>query len=221
MSATEFFAIIAAYNSVYLIATILTIILGIVAVIFAIRKTAYSDQLISLTLAFLWLWVGIVFGFITFGAWTPIILGVPIPGFGYFFGLTFTIQGLLFLYFGVYRKSLSFQFQQNLHGFLGLILIIYAIVIYGLIGFVTGHPFPFYPLFGTSPCPVSIFTIGLFLWADERISPVVLIIPLVHGLIAIVPIIGFGIYADILLFLSGLITIFILYRHWKWEQTTE
>jgi hypothetical protein len=221
MSVTEFFMIIAVYNSVYLVAIILTIVLGIIAVIFAMKKTAYSDQIVSLILAFLWLWVGIVFGFISFGAWTPIMFGVPIPGFGYFFGLTFTIQGLFFLYFGVYRKSLSFRFQQNLLGYLGLILIIYAIAIYGLIGFVTGYPFPFYPLFGTSPCPVSIFTIGLFLWADKRISPIVLIIPLVHGLIAFVPVIGFGIYADIILVLSGLITIFLLYRHWKWEQVTK
>jgi hypothetical protein len=218
MSATEFFNLLGLYNSTYWPATIITIILGVIAVIFAIKKTPYSDQIISLFLSILWLWVGIVFGFIMFGPWTPIVFSIPIPGFGYFFGITFTLQGVLFLYYGVYRKSFSFKFETNLLGLIGLILILYAIIFYGLVGFATGNPFPFYPLFGTSPCPVAIFTIGLFVWADKRISPIIFILPIILALIGIIPVLAFGVFADIVLFISGFICLFLIYKHWKWSN---
>lgn len=220
MSLIEFFNIIGFYNSTYWLITIFTIVFGVFAVILAFKKTSYSDPLISLILAILWLWVGIVFGFIVFGPWTPIVFGISIPGFGYFFGITFTLQGILFLYYGVYRKSFSFKFETNHLGLLGLLLIIYATLFYGLVGFVTGYPFPFYPLFGTSPCPVTIFTIGLFLWADKRISPLVFVLPTILALIGLVPVLAFGVFADIGLFLSGFICLFLMFKHWKEPQPT-
>ncbi|MFW9935265.1 MAG: DUF6064 family protein [Candidatus Thorarchaeota archaeon] len=218
MSATEFFNIMGFYNSTYWLITVLTVVFGVLAVILVVRKTSYSDRAISLILAILWLWVGLVFGFIVFGPWTPIAFGIPIPGFGYFFGITFTLQGILLLYYGVYRKSLSFKFETDPLGLLGLLLIIYAVLFYGLVGLATGYPFPFYPLFGTSPCPVTIFTIGLFLWADKRISPLVFVLPTILALIGLVPVLAFGVFADFGLFLSGFICLFLLFKHWKGPQ---
>ena len=219
MSATEFFNIMALYNTAYWPVTILTIVLGVIAGFLAFRKREYSDQIISGILAVLWLWVGLVFGFITFGPWTPIAFGIPFPGFGYFFGVFFTLQGILFVYYGVFHKTLSFKFEMNALAIIGLVLIIYAVALYGLVGFMTGLPFPFYPIYGTSPCPVTIFTIGLFLWLDTRTSPIMLIIPTILGLIGIIPVLAFGVFADIVLFISGFICLFLIYRHWKWSKT--
>ena len=193
-------------------------VLGVIAVVLTVRPSTYANRLISLILVVLWLWVGLVFGFLVFGFWTPVIFGVPFPGFGYFFGITYLVQSLLFLYFGIFRQAFSFRFVQNVHGVLGLILILFAMGLYGLVGFATGYPYPLYPLFGTAPCPVAIYTMGLFLWAEKRLSPVVLLLPIGLGLIGIIPILAFGLYADIGMLLSGVIGLFLLYRHWKWSN---
>ena len=221
MSNPEFFNIIALYNLTFWPITLLTILLGLVAIFFVFKKNVYSDRLIVLILAFIWFWVGIIFGFVFYGPWTPLVFGFPFPGFGYFYAVIFTLQGIIFLYFGVYRKALSFKFETNILAILGSILILYAIAFYWLVGFATGYPYPFYPIFGTAPCPVVIFTIGLFLWTDKRISPIVLILPTVYGLMAFIPVFAFGIYADIVLFISGFISLYLLYNHWKSKKDIE
>jgi hypothetical protein len=216
MSNAEFFVIMAQYNTLLWPVTILTIILGLIAVFFAFKKTNYSDQLISLILTFLWLWVGIVFGLVFYGSWNANVFGVLFPGFGYFYAVLFSLQGLILLYFGVYRKTFSFKYATNIYSVIGLILILFSLVFYGFVGFVTGYPYPFYPLFGTAPCPVAIFTIGLFSLADKRISPFILILPTVYGVMGVIPVLAFGIYADIGLIISGIFGLFLIYKHWKW-----
>jgi hypothetical protein len=156
-----------------------------------------------------------VFGLVYYGPWTPLVFGFPFPGFGYFYTVIFTLQGIILVYFGVYRKGLSFKFETKIIPIVGLVLIFYAIAFYWLVGFVTGYPYPFYPIFGTAPCPVAIFTIGLFLWTDKRISPIVLILPTVYGLMAFIPVGAFGIYADIVLFIAGFISVYLFHKHWK------
>jgi hypothetical protein len=162
-----------------------------------------------------------MFGFVFYGPWTPLVFGFPFPGFGYFYAVVFTLQGIIFLYFGVYRKTLSFKFETNTLSIVGLLLILYAIAFYWLVGFLTGYPYPSYPIFGTAPCPVVIFTIGLFLWTDKRISPIVLILPTVYGLMAFIPVFAFGIYADIILFIAGFICVYLLYKHLKWSKRAD
>jgi hypothetical protein len=217
MNNAEFFVIIVQYNTLLWPVTILTIILGLVAGFFAFKKTNYSDQLISLILAFLWLWVGIVFGLVFFGSWTADAFGVLFPGFGYFYAVLFSLQGLILLYFVVYRKTVSFKYATNISSIIGLILILYALVFYVIVGFATGYPYPFYPIFGTAPCPVAIFTIGLFSLAGKRISPLILILPTMYGIMGFIPVLAFGIYADIGLILAGLFGLFLIYKHWKWS----
>ncbi len=132
MSNPEFFNIIALYNLTFWPITLLTILLGLVAIFFVFKKNVYSDRLIVLILAFIWFWVGIIFGFVFYGPWTPLVFGFPFPGFGYFYAVIFTLQGIIFLYFGVYRKALSFKFETNILAILGSILILYAIAFYCL-----------------------------------------------------------------------------------------
>lgn len=159
-----------------------------------------------------------MFGFLWCVIWIPIAFGAKaagsIPGFGYFFGVFFTLQGILFSYYGVYRNFLSFKFEPNLHGIAGLILIIFAIAFYWYVGLVTGYPFPFYPVFGTAPYPVLIFTVGFFLWADKRILPILLLLPIIQGLFGFAPSLAFGIYADIVTFISVFISIYLVSKHW-------
>ena len=46
-------------------------------------------------------------------------------------------------------------------------MILYALVLYPLIGLAVGERYPAMPLFGVTPCPLLIFTFGLMLWASR------------------------------------------------------
>jgi hypothetical protein len=51
----------------------------------------------------------------------------------------------------------------------------------------TGYPYPNHPIFGVAPCPVCIFTFGLFLWARKRLPVGILVIPLIASIAGIYP----------------------------------
>jgi hypothetical protein len=62
-------------------------------------------------------------------------------------------------------------------------LVLYAAVIYELLGYVSGHGLMNGPLFGIAPCPTTIFTIGLLLMASGRLTLWLSIIPIAWALI--------------------------------------
>jgi hypothetical protein len=86
-------------------------------------------------------------------------------------------------------------------------------VIYPVIGFLTGNGLLEYPIFGVAPCPVTIFTFGLLLWTDKKVPLIVVLIPLVWSLLGFIPIIQFGILADIGLIISGIVGFIMIRRH--------
>jgi Family of unknown function (DUF6064) len=49
-------------------------------------------------------------------------------------------------------------------------LTIYAAALYPLLGLAMGHPSSELPMFGVTPCPVTIFTFGMLLLTDN-LSP--------------------------------------------------
>ena len=66
---------------------------------------------------------------------------------------------------------------------LGLAFAAYAAILYPLIGMMTGHRYPAMPMFGVTPCPVTIFTFGMLLATVPPISLWLLAIPFVWSLI--------------------------------------
>ena len=62
-------------------------------------------------------------------------------------------------------------------------LLAYARIGYPLLGQMLGHGYPAMPMLGISPCPVTVFTFGLFLLTTEPIPRRLLVIPGVWSLI--------------------------------------
>ncbi len=152
-------------------------------------------MIISAFLSFFWLWVGIVYHILFFTA---------INGAAYLFGALFIIQGLFFLVYGVIRKEIAFGWHNDIHGVTGLILILYALVIYPLLGFVFGHIYPDSPTFGL-PCPTTIFTFGLLMCVTKKPSIKLFIIPLLWSLIGFGAALKFFVFEDVGLLFSGLL----------------
>ena len=213
MQVEEYFDLFGAYNETYLIMIVLTSVLAIIALLMVFRKSEYSNRVISFTLAFLWLWIGIVFGILVFGPFPTVLAGIEMSGSWYLFGSIFVIHGIIMLYFGVIKDTTSYSWKPGSRHFIGLFIIVFGLVIYPFVGVLTGRVFPEYPVFGIAPCPVTLFTIGLLLWSDKKPSLPLMAIPIFWALMGIAPVLFYGIYADIVTILSGIIAI---YYYMKW-----
>jgi len=199
----QFFNVVKDYNLTIWPMQVIAYILGILALILAIKKTKYSSRIISAILAFFWLWVGFIFSPIYF---------IKVFNMAGIYVVLLIIQGIIFLIFGVFRPNISFRFKPNVYSIIGIFFIIYAMICYPAIEYILGRGYPKILPFGLVPCPSIIFTFGLFLWTDKKLPKFILIIPLIlaiSGLLAIV----LGIWEDIGLIIAGILgTIMIVIR---------
>jgi hypothetical protein len=194
----QFLSVFIIYNDAIWPAQIAAYVLGVVAVAALFRPGRASDRLVSGILALMWLWTGIVYHGLFFSAINPVAYG---------FAALFVVQGLVFLYAGVIRDTLRFSLRPGVPALVGAALILYAAVLYPLIGIATGHGWPAMPMFGVTPCPVTIFSFGLLLLTDRRFSYWLLVIPFVWSLIGGSAAILLDVPQDWLLLVSGAIAV--------------
>lgn len=185
--------------------------LALAAITLAIRVRSNGSRVIAFILAFLWLWMGGVYHLGYFTA---------INNAAYAFGLLFIIQGLIFLYAGIIQYSLSFRFRPDAYGITGALFILYALLLYPAFGFMLGHYYPDSPTFGL-PCPTTIFTLGLLLWADKVVPWFVVVIPFIWSIIGFSAAFSLGIGEDIGLLIAGLTGSLLIYIRSKAGGRTE
>jgi hypothetical protein len=200
----QFLEVFRQYNTSVFPMQIILLLAAIVSVYFVVKNKPYSSTFVSSILAFYWVWMGIVYHLIHF---------TTINKAAYLFGILYIVQGILFLYFGLIKKSLFFRYSGNIYGIVGYILIIYGLIVYPILGYLLGHVYPQSPTFGL-PCPTTIFTFGLLLWSDQRIPPAILIIPFLWSIIGFSAAFSLGIIEDTGLLVAGLVsTMMILIRN--------
>ncbi|MBK8982667.1 MAG: hypothetical protein IPM38_10190 [Ignavibacteria bacterium] len=199
-TADQFLEIFKNYNQGVFPMQIVFYMLSIIVIYLTFRPTAKSDKIISGLLAFFWLWMGVVYHHLYF---------TEINNAAYLFGVVFILQSILFLTFGVFRSKLSFAFRSDVYGITGIILILFALIIYPVLGYSFGHVYPYSPTFGL-PCPTTIFTFGLLLLSDRKCPLTILVIPFVWSIVGFTAAFNFGIVEDIGLLVSGLLTIIMV-----------
>lgn len=171
----------------------------------AVKRFKYSDQVIATILAFLWLWLGVMF-------WLPADAVFPSV---YVIAALSLIQGVLFLV-SIARPVVSYRVGTDAYSLTGLGLIVFAAIFYPLIGYVQGHIYPQSLTLGVFPCPTTIFTLGLFLCTASRVPKYLLIVPvlgaIIGGLISLYGVLSpsGGIAEDIALLVSGIVAIVML-----------
>lgn len=196
----QFLEVFKNYNLVVFPMQIILYLISAVAIYVVIKRNSKSDKIISIILSFLWLWMGIVYHIIFFTA---------INKAAYLFGGVFVIQGILFLIYGIFQNKISFSFQKDKYGITGITLIIFALIIYPVLGYFFGHTYPSSPTFGL-PCPTTIFTFGLLLLNPKKCPVVILIIPFVWSVIGFMAAFQFGILEDTGLLVASLVTVSLL-----------
>ncbi len=191
----QFFEVFKRYNLAVWPLHVLFYSLAVAAIFLAIRRKTASAKTITYILSFFWLWMGIAYHFTFFSS---------INKAAYIFGSLFFVQGILFIIIGVFQKKFSFEFEMNSYGITGLILMVYALFVYPLFGYLQGHVYPYSPTFGL-PCPTTIFTLGMLLWTKWRPPFLILIIPFLWSIIGSAAAFSLGIQEDIGLGISGFV----------------
>lgn len=194
-TAEQFFGVFRTYNEAIWPIQIAAFILGGVAVALAWRAGAiWSSRVIAHLLALMWAWTGIAYFWFHFVAITPVALA---------FGGLFLVQSALFLHTGATRTCLRFGHKPGAATALGTVLIVYSAILYPLLGVWAGHSYPQLPLFGVTPCPVTIFTFGMLLLTITRVPRMLLVIPFVWSLIGGTAAFLLGVPQDWVLLIGG------------------
>jgi hypothetical protein len=204
----QFLTVFEQYNQAIWPMHVLAYVLGIAVILCAVKKIRYADQIISAVLAFFWAWMGIVYHLMYFSTINRAAIG---------FGILFIIQAILWLVFGVVRPKLSFRVKFNTYSVTGMLLIVYAMIIYPIIGMLLGHSYPRSPSFGVAPCPTTIFTFGLLLLTSAKVPKFVLIIPFLWSLLGVWAALSLGIREDVGLLVAGILSVGLLF--WR-DRTT-
>ncbi|MGB3078824.1 MAG: DUF6064 family protein [Saprospiraceae bacterium] len=193
----QFLDVFKNYNEAIWPMQVIFYLMGLVVIYLVFKPGSKAQKIINIVLAFLWLWMGIVYHLMFFTA---------INKAAYLFGGIFILQGVLILFYGVFQNKLSFKFRSGLYGVTGIVLILFALIFYPVLGYFLGHLYPSSPTFGL-PCPTTIFTFGLLLLTDKKCPVAIMIIPFIWSVIGFMAAFNFGIVEDTGLLVSGLVTL--------------
>jgi hypothetical protein len=196
----EFMNVFSDYNQAVFPMQFILYLLGVIVVFLMLNPIPQSSRIISIILSFFWVWMGLIYFFTFFSAINPA---------AFFLGTMFVIQAVFFVYFGVIQKKLSFRFHHNRRGIAGISLVLFALIVYPVSGYILGHTYPASPTFGL-PCPTTIFCMGILLQHDKRLPLIIYIIPLAWSVIGSVAAYKFGIVEDTALLIAALITLLLM-----------
>ena len=189
----QFLEVFKSYNESIFPIQIIFYLLASIASFLLLNNT--GSRIIGLILSFFWFWIGIAYHIIYFS---------KINKAAYLFGSLFILQGIIFFIYGIYSNKLILRNNKNILNKAGIIFILYALIIYPLLGYFLGRHYPYSITIGL-PCPTTIFTFGILLFTEKKIPFAVLIIPLIWSIMGFTAALNFSVYEDFGLILSGLI----------------
>lgn len=206
-SVDQFFEVIRNYNEAVWPGQILLTLLAVGAVALVCWGRAWSARVIWAALAFMWAWTGVVYHLGFFASINPA---------AYVFGALFLLGSAVFLCLAIRRSSLTFTVGRYPATAVGLVLIVYALVVYPIWSSLEGHAYPNLPTFGL-PCPTTIFTIGLLAMVrGGRVWPL-FIAPVIWSMIGLQAAFLFAVDPDLGLGIAGLAGIGLALRSSGWN----
>jgi hypothetical protein len=170
----QFFAVFADYNGAVWPTQAVAYAIGLLMAMALLRPSRSSDLTLGSGLALMWVWTGVAYHGLFFSSINRAAL---------VFAALFVLQGLLFAHAGLLRRDLEFARARGLAGIAGWTLVIYAALLYPVLGIVSGHRYPALPMFGITPCPVTLFTLGVLLLARPPVPRRLLAIPILWTLV--------------------------------------
>jgi hypothetical protein len=199
-SPEQFFAVFARYNETVWPMPIALNSAALLSIALLLVPGAWPSFVITLILALLWAWMAIAYHIAFFTSINPA---------AWLLGMGFLLGSLAFAWHGIARPDLNFRFVRGVRGISGAALIVFALVLYPVIGYFLGHRYPAAPTFGL-PCPTTIFTLGLLLFAASPLPKAVLLVPLLWAAVGALAAFQLGVYEDLALIIAGVVTIVVM-----------
>ena len=205
-SKEAFLQVFSQYNtSIFPLQLVLNFV-ALLTILIILKKQKDAARVVPALLAMLWFWTGAIYHFTFFTSINPAAYG---------FAFLCIIQAIIFVWLAVSGK-VDFRYPNGLRGIVGSIVVIYALLIYPVIGHFLGHSYPNSPTFG-APCPTTIFTFGILLWSN-KLPKYSLIIPIIWALIGFTAAFTMGIWEDTALPISAFASIFLLMSEKRTDQ---
>jgi Family of unknown function (DUF6064) len=192
-SLDAFFGVFTRYNQSVWPMQIVLMALAVAAMVLLCRGRHSESRYISAVLSVLWLWMAIAYHLVFFTEINPA---------AWLFGVVFLFGAASFLWSGCIRNKLRFVMGGGVRAWLGGLLIGFALVVYPVIGHVLGHRYPAVPTFGT-PCPTTIFTLGMLLFAERPVPKSVFVVPLFWAAVGSMAAFQLGVRQDLGLLAAG------------------
>lgn len=188
----QFLGVFARYNEAVWPAPLALHLIAL-ACVGALSLRSLAAPLICAGLAFLWLWTGVLYHGLFFSAVNP---AAPV------FAALFVAGAAIFAWQGVLRDRLRFALTLTPRGMVGVALLAYGLFGYPALAIALGHSYPAMPSFGT-PCPLTIFTIGMLALLRPPYPRHVFIAPLAWVVVGSQATLLFGMYEDLGLLAAG------------------
>lgn len=193
-TADEFLSVFGMYNRAIWPAQVVVYLAAAGVIGWVLRRPSRNAGLaLTALLAFCWVLMGGGYHLGFFRA----VSGVAIPA-----GVLFVATGLGFAWTAA-RGSLSFAWRRDVWAVLGVLLVLYAMIGYPLVGLAVGHHYPRSPVFGVAPCPTTIFTFGVLLLASTRVPGWLLVVPAAWSVFAASAAVLLGVTEDLVLPVAG------------------
>ena len=177
-SARTYYRLFEIYNAAIWPAQIPAIAAGVAIPALLRGGTAASRALgraISVILAACWLFVAVAFHAKRYASINT--FGIPIAW-------AFGIEAALLIGIGVVAGRLNFAWPAGLAGRVGLAIFLFALVVQPLVGLLLGRSWRQIELFGVSPDPTAVATLGVLLTARVRRRWLLMTIPVVWCAVA-------------------------------------
>lgn len=174
-TAEVFFSLLGSYGGAIWPAQLVAAVLGLAALVLAVRPTRWSGRAVAAILVLAWIWVGAVFHlrhFATVNFSAPAI------------GAAFLLEAALIAWTGLLRGRLEISLAHDAAGWTGLGLAFFALFGYPALGWALGRTGAGAMLVGIGPCATAIFTLGLLLLARSRPALHLAVIPVLWALAA-------------------------------------
>ena len=201
-TAHQFFEIFAKYNAGVWPAQVVLTALALSVIVLVIRSRPTHGRWIAAVLAVLWGWMAVAYHFTYFASINPA---------AWLFGALSLVGALWFAWVGVVKGQLHFTLSHGVRSWVGAALVVFALGVYPLLGYLLGHRYPAVPTFGL-PCPTTIFTIGVLLFAKAPVPRSTFIVPVLWALVGSTAAFALGVYQDLGLLVAGVVAVIAMIR---------
>jgi len=199
----QFLDVFVRYNTSLFPALIVAYVLGVLALVMVPARSRAADGITSAVLALMWGWTGGAYHMAYFASVTPVAYG---------YGGLFVVQGLAFLFYGTILGRISYAYRPGVREVIGAALVFYAMVVYPIVGLVTGHRWTEIPMFGVVPCPTTIFSFGMLMCTERKVPWLLVVIPLLWAILGSTAALLFGVVQDWGLIVSAVLFVLVNLR---------